>query len=495
MRLVKYVLFLCLCAGLAVFAAEDSGNKVTMGAIDLEPCDVGGVETLCGSYDVYEDREKAEGRKISLKIVVAKANAENPHPDPIFFFSGGPGVGNATTAGGTIRMWSQGSRTRDLVFIDQRGTGASNPLNCDVLGDPDSVQSYLGDMFTKEYVTACREKLEKTAKLGMYGTTTAIDDTDEIRAALGYEKINISGGSYGGRLVLEYIRRYPQNIRAALPMAPATPAQIVPQSFARDAQAAMTTLVEDCRADETCNGAFPNFEANLNKVLAQLKKGPVTQEVSNPWTEKKETVSLGHGPFIAGIRALLYDPMRAAVIPKMVEEAASGNFEPITLFTARYQRGLSEFISDGQYLDVTCAEDLPVLDMKIAKKDAKTSFLGNYRVERQSNACKLWARGKMAPDFHQPIKSDVPTLFVTGEDDPVTPPYWSVKAAKYMTNSKVVIIPNTSHGMSNAYMCSQAMVNQFLKNASVADVDEKCIQSIERPKWITEQAQFERFFK
>ncbi|MCP4654373.1 MAG: alpha/beta hydrolase, partial [bacterium] len=166
----------------------------------LEPCQADELEgLLCGTLAVYEDREARTGRKIDLKIVVAPALGEEPAPDPVFFFAGGPGDSAASNAGGQAQYFRGLRDRRDLVFVDQRGTGGSHPLQCDAPGDPDDLQGYFEPFLRTAEIRACREQLEQIADLTLYTTSIAMDDIDEVRAALGYEQINLVGGSYGTR--------------------------------------------------------------------------------------------------------------------------------------------------------------------------------------------------------------------------------------------------------------------------------------------------------
>jgi len=477
---------LMLLVGLAHAATKETGEEVMRGKIAMKVCQVPGFdgEALCGNYEVFEDRAAQSGRKISLKVVVVPATGERAKPDPIFVFLGGPGQGAATFAGYLVGQYEDFRKDRDLVFVDIRGTGESNPLNCDLAGPENSIQTYLEDMFDIEYVRNCRESLEKRANLALYTTELAMADVNDVREALGYEKINAVGGSYGTRSVLEFIRQFPEHVRTGVMTGLAPVTVPIPQHFARDAQAALDALIDACAADAECQKTFPDFKEDLDKAFAAFDMGPVTQTVKNPITEKDETVLLKRGVFATALRALLYGSHGAARIPLMISKAAEGDFEPFILYGAQYTRGLNQGLSDGYYLCVTCAEDLPFIDVTQARMEAGSSFLGTYRVDQQRAACADWVRGNPDDAYFEPLVSDVPVLLVSGEVDPVTPPYMGEKVLKGFKNGVHLKLPNTAHGLGNASDCLLTVIKPFIEKGHGKKLKTDCIAKIQRPPFV-----------
>ncbi len=243
----------------------------------LEPCRLPGwnEDVRCGQYEVYENREAKTGRKISLRVVVAPAFGEKAAPDPVFYFAGGPG-------GGAIDIFSRAGkgylaglrRERDLIFVDQRGTGGSNQLACNLYGDKNDMAAFFGELFAPERLRACRADLEKVADLKLYSTPIAMADLDEVRAALGYDKINLYGGSYGSTAALAYLRQYPQRVRTATVAGVAPPDMKLPLPFGKGVQNALEHVFADCAADEKCRAAFPRPMADLETAGKLLEKAP-----------------------------------------------------------------------------------------------------------------------------------------------------------------------------------------------------------------------------
>jgi pimeloyl-ACP methyl ester carboxylesterase len=236
----------------------------------LSPCRMPKLKSKawCGKYEVFEDRVSPRGRKIALNMVILPAFAEKPAPDPVFFFAGGPGQGAASVAGyvgeGALTKIRQ---QRDIVFLDQRGTGESNPLTCNLYNNDEDLQGYFEEMFPLQQVRACRERLEKVADLRRYTTSIAIEDVDDIRRALGYEKINLYGGSYGTTVTLAYLRWHGAHVRSAV-LAGVAPMDFkLPLPFAKGAQYAMDRLISDCAADHACRAGTYNSQARSRRIL------------------------------------------------------------------------------------------------------------------------------------------------------------------------------------------------------------------------------------
>src|SRR6185369_5565354 len=259
----------------------------------LNDCTVEGVQgpAKCGTLEVYENRATKQGRMIGINLVVLPATGDKREPDPLVYFAGGPGSAATEDAPGIANLFKKVREHRDLLFVDQRGTGKSNPLNCPFF-NPNDLQSYLGYFFPLEDVRKCRAELEATADLKLYTTDIAVDDMDEVRAALGYERLNLFGASYGTRAALTYLKRYPKRVRTATLQGVAPPNEYMPLDFPLGNERALQGILAECAADEACNAAFPNLQDEAKSLLAQLIKGPVEVEVQKPNSSERVKVKL-----------------------------------------------------------------------------------------------------------------------------------------------------------------------------------------------------------
>ncbi|HEX9787169.1 MAG TPA: alpha/beta fold hydrolase, partial [Candidatus Binatia bacterium] len=302
----KFLLSLLMVSNLACAVAPPTAAPTRPPSlIALQPCRFPNHknELVCGKYVVYENRASRAGRMIALNIVLVPAFASAPAPDPVFFFAGGPGQGAARiAAAGEGSLMRELRRERDLVFIDQRGTGGSHRLTCAATADPGSLQNNFGELFDLERIGACRRRLETDADLKLYTTAIAVDDVDEVRQALGYDKINLYGVSYGTLSALQYLRRYSGRVRSALLAGVATPAAKLPLQFAKGSQQAMDRLLADCAADESCHSAFPKLKDDFAALLAAFNAGPVRFELTHRATKPAQAVTLSRGVYVERLR-------------------------------------------------------------------------------------------------------------------------------------------------------------------------------------------------
>ena len=451
-------------------------------SLALKPCEIRGAkDAKCGTLEVFENRASRKGRKIPLNILVLPATGQTREPDPLFYFVGGPGSAATEDAPGIAQILAGVRQHRDLVFVDQRGTGKSNPLNCDLfdLADP---QSFFGAFLPLEAVRKCRQQLEPKADLTLYTTNIAMDDIDDVRAALGYDQINLMGGSYGTRAALVYLRRHPKHVRAVVLHGVSPTNQFMPLNFAQDNERALQGILSECEADEACRKAFPEVKADAKRVLEQLLQSPAEVEVQIPNTSNRAKLKLNRNIAAEAIRYMLYSPGAASRVPLVLHRAAEGNYGPLATAAFRYRMFLVSTGSNGMYLSVTCAEDLPWVKAAEAEKLAANTFLGDYRARDQIAACELWPRGVVDKNYAEPVRSDKPVLIVTGEWDPVTPPAHGDAAAKTLSNSLHIVVPDGAHGLDSLENidCLQGLITQFISRGAVKDMDTACVKSIRR---------------
>lgn len=474
--------------------------------ITLHPCKpLGSTRVVqCGILEVLENRDIANGRTIPIHVVVAVATGADPQPDPLFLLDGGPGVGKASIAGFSIGRNPEVERDRDHVYIDIRGTGSSNPLSCvGFLGNPFEastfikspgsylsllqVQHYLDDPYDAETMDACRRRLEDRADLTLYTTTQAAADIDQVRDALGYEVVNLSGTSYGTRLALEYMRRYPERVRTAA-LSDIVPTDLrMPSTFAPDNEVALERLLGDCEADPLCSAAFPRLRPDLRSTLDRLRSGPVETNVSNPLLfGRSEAVTISHGALAMGLRSMLYGWESSARLPFVVTRAAAGDYSPLVAEIVERDLPLELVLAKGMYLSATCAEDVPFIDRSAASAAATGTSLGTYRLEQHVAACDVWPRGPVPKDWLDPVVSDVPTLLISAELDPSTPPRTGEQVAQHLANVLLVIMENETHGAElNWERCGRPLSSQLLESGTVEGLDASCARRIERAPWVT----------
>ena len=447
----------------------------------LRPCRPAdlGVGAMCGRYFVWEDRAARTGRRIGLEVLVVPAASRRPLPDPVLYLAGGPGASSVRSAADIARRLSAVRAERDLVFIDVRGTGASHALDCGMPARDAPLQDYFDAFLPERFVRDCLARQD--AEVGLYSNASAMADVDEVRDALGYERINLFGISAGTRAAQVYMRAYPQSVRAAalkgvVPMDMENP---LPQ--ARGLEAAIRGLVADCAAEPACSEAFPELSEDWERSKLAFRTGTVEAEVTDRSTGRIERVRIERGVYADGIRQMLYDLGRARDVPDIIHAARGGDFRPFAQRELARKRTSLRTLAFGAFLSSTCAEDLRFVTEDDMRRAADGTFLGDYRARRQLAACRIWGFGEnVGPAFQEPVRVDVPTLLISGERDPATGPEGAERVARALPNARHVIIRGQSHGSADA-ACENHLITAFIRAGSTEQLDTSCVADIRRP--------------
>jgi pimeloyl-ACP methyl ester carboxylesterase len=428
-----------------------------------------------GTFEVFENRDAGEGRMISLKVVVLHARDENPRPDPIFYFAGGPGQGIADLYRGFED--SELRQKRDMVLINQRGTGDDNHLQVEV-GTDEDLQTYMDTAFQVEVYRKALADLQKNYDLSMYSTSTAMDDINEARIALGYDQINIMGGSYGTRACLVYMRRHPETVRTAVLNGVAPIAFHNPLYHAYGAQRALDLVLQECAEDPNCSQAFPNVQQEFQIVMDRLKQAPANAAVTHPVTEEEVPVKISWQAFAETLRMMMYSVRGSRSVPLFIHSAYEGEFNPIARQALNRNRALLRSLAMGMLLCVTCSEDIPYIDPEEIPEAIGGSFFGDFRVRNQMAICEFWPKSRLPKNYGDDVSVSVPTLLLSGTIDAVTPPRWGEETARHLPNSLHVVAP-AAHGVGGP--CIAGLIAKFHDTASVADLDPSCVEEMRLP--------------
>jgi pimeloyl-ACP methyl ester carboxylesterase len=440
-------------------------------------------EARCGSYEVFENRAAQKGRKIALRVVVLPATGAQRASDAVTFFSGGPGESSVQEAGFLAEQYKKLREHRDFLFVDDRGTGGSGALDCPEI---QSVQGFLDSFLPIAGVRACRERLSRQADLSQYTNDNAMDDIDEVRAALGYDRLNIIGASYGTRAELVYLRRHPDRVRTAVFEGTIPTFARTPLGFAQGTQKALDNLVADCLGDTACGAAFPNLRSEIAAVLARAEKEQVKVDVVAPETATPVALSMTRNAVAQTIRYMLYDSLSALEIPFQVHQAAQGDFRPLAESAYSWSKLITS-MSQGYFLSVTCAEDVGFIhDAEVSAAVAGT-FLGDFRVRQQRAACAEWPAAKLSQEFLAPVAADVPSLLISGQRDPATPSADGAAAARTLRHSKHVIVPFSGHGWDGlrGTECLDGLEMAVVEKGTVDSLDTSCVAKVTRPPFPT----------
>jgi pimeloyl-ACP methyl ester carboxylesterase len=445
----------------------------------LQPCRVPGVsfEARCGTWHVRENRSARNGRTIPLYVVVLPARGPHPAPDPVVYLEGGPGIPATDAAAGMVEDLAPILEERDIVLIDQRGTGRSNPLDCPLGPSP-------AGLFAPEDLRACRAALERRADLTRYTTLDAVEDLDEVRRALGLGPVNLIGASYGTALAQAYLRVHPDGARTAVLIAPVTPTDLYPLSVARDIESGLDHLVADCAADADCHAAFPDPRADLAVLMARLEAGPVRVEIPDPDGGGSVTFELTADLLRLTLPVRLYSVEAAARVPLSIHRAAAGEYASLARAVLILWRRFRSGRSLGQILTIECSESLPEERLTPEAVAAATdgTFHGDFRVRAHRGMCADWPRVPVPASFFEPLRAATPVLLLGGALDPILPPRHGEAVARHLPSSRLVIVAGESHFPVND--CTRRLLRDFLTAGSAAGLDTACAAEGRRPPFI-----------
>ena len=428
----------------------------------------------CDVINVPENPARPAGRQLAIHFAVIPAT-DSALPDPIVPLMGGPGEDAISAAALYARQFSSLRANRDLLLVDQRGTGQSDALHCDLYSSADAAAS-LRDVFPLAAVKTCERELRTHADLMQYGYLRFSSDLEQIRRALGYASLNLFAGSYGTRAAVVYLRAFPNSVRTAYlgSVVPIDVAQPLP--MARTAQASLDDTLSACAADSACHNAFPNLNAEFQQVVARLASGV---RVSLPGTADK--APLAQGRVAEWIRARLYRPKSAAVVPWLLHQAYLGNWKPIVEGILSDARDTDADISLGLLFAITCSEDLPFLDAKEILPQTRGTFLGDYRVRQQQAACKAWPKVSLPIGYRAAVHSSVPTMFVSGDADGGTPLWFMEHVAPEFTKHATIVAQGQGH--TEWSDCISHLYDRFVIDGSVNEVVGASCVPIPRPSF------------
>ena len=433
----------------------------------------------CGSLDVPENPADPEGRKITLNIAVAPATGGTTEPDPVFFFAGGPGQA-ATETWVIIRPnLRQIRKTRDIVMIDQRGTGKSNKLECESTIEEDLNQEIDLDLIRSE-TEKCLAELDGDPRY--YTTTIAMGDYNRVREAMGYDKINIMGVSYGTRSAQVYLREFPETVRTVI-LDSVVPMQLaLGQEHAPMLDQSVAAVFADCAKDETCNALYPHHADELNQLFTQLRKEPHEITIINPVNGEPQAMYLTADTLGVAIRFLSYASETQALIPLLVHEAlTTGKLSRLASQAILVMSGLNEMLSRGMELSVLCTEDYPFIDLNA---DYSDTLMGNLFLQIIDLQCGIWPQGEVPDGFHDPVVSDTPVLLMSGERDPVTPPQYAARAAETFSNNVNLVARGQSHSVMKN-VCLRDITTAFIEKGSIEGLDTSCVEEIRPAPFFT----------
>ncbi len=473
MHRLQFLRLMLLAFVLTTVAAGQIGHAP---GVALQSCSVPGVKgsAQCGAIEVLENPALPGSRKIEIHFAVIPAAKGHARPDPIVPLLGGPGESAIDAAEWSVHRLEPMLNDRDLLLVDQRGTGQSGALRCHFFSRDNPAES-LQNLFPPVRVESCAKDLAKHADLTQYSYRRFADDLENVRRTLGYGQLDLFAGSYGTRAAQVFVRAYPRSVRTIY-LGSVVPIDIaIPLPDAKAAQSTMERTLAVCEADAPCRSTFPHVRDEFSQIMERLASARVSVKVSG----HTGTVALSQGRVAEWFRSLLYRPSSAARLPWLIHQANKGDWGPIVNGILEDARDADNDLSFGLLLSITCSDDVPFVREEEVAAATRNTFLGDWRLRQQEAACNLWPHSVATASYREPIHTQIPTMFVSGDSDGGTPLWFTEQAAPGFQNRVEVIMSNRGH--TEWAPCIETLYERFLDQGSVQGLDASTCSHLSRP--------------
>jgi pimeloyl-ACP methyl ester carboxylesterase len=454
-----------------------SASALADAGIDFSDCRINagpgtpGIAARCADFTRPLDLADPESATIELKVAVVPALSLEPAPDAFVPIAGGPGGSSIKFYAAWAPAFERVRQKHDILLLDQRGTGGSAPMTCDV--DEDIVSGAYNREDTLKATRDCLAALPYDPRY--FTTSVAVTDLEALRAALGYTALDLYGSSYGTRVAQHFARRYPESTRAVIIDGVVPPQVRLGPEIATESQRALDSVFDRCGEDPECSSSFPDLRGDFQHLSEMLSAGPLDVDIPDPLTGEPETVSFGQPHMAAVIRLLLYDARSIALIPLFVHEAASGNIEPLAAEFQMASSMLSDELAVGMHNAVICTEDIPFIDPDTVDQAAiDASYLGPDQLDALMTICSIWPRGVLDDDLLHPLATDKPVLLLSGDADPITPPRYAELAASSLSNAWLLTGKNQGHGLGTVG-CMPRIIGSFVDAGKLGDGAADCL--------------------
>ena len=433
-----------------------------------------GIKARCGILPRPLDPTNPDSQLIDLFVAVVPALSLEPAPDPLVPIAGGPGQATSEFYAGFASAFEEVRRDRDIVLLDQRGTGESAALECDVDDD-----EFVGPFSAEKTVAAARECLDSLPYDPRFFTTSvAVTDLEALRVALGYQQFNLYGISYGSRVAQHFLRRFPDSTRSVILDGVAAPQIALGPGIAVEAQNAIDAIFDRCAESEACAAKFPEIVQEFAELRARLAEAPVSLDIANPVTGQREEIEFSNEDLAGALRLLSYSPTTVALMPLLIHEASQGNYLPLAAQSMMIAENLSDSMSIGMHNAVFCTEDAPFYsDENIDREALEATYMGPMQIDTLDAICTVWPKGPLDDEFKSPVASDVPVLLLSGSADPITPPRYAELAAVDLGNALHLIGRQQGHGQAPRG-CMPDIIGDFVAAADINALETDCLERL-----------------
>jgi pimeloyl-ACP methyl ester carboxylesterase len=457
-------------------------DVLKLGRLTLKPCALkvpGSAVTTaayCAPFEVPENRADPHARRIGLKLAIVKSEAQVAASDLVVYLAGGPGEAATQSYAQIAPAFAPLRKHHNILLLDQRGTGDSHPLDCPQAAK--AIQASAEQPFDVQRMRAqtvqCLAEVRKTADPRYYTTTDAVADLEAVRQALGAPKLDLIGISYGTRMAQQYAHAHPESVRSIVLDGVVPNPLILGAEFATDLERALKLQSQACMAAPRCKAAFGDPYAALHALHDKLRAQPAQAMFPDPKSFKTTNKPVTADTLAGVARMFSYNAETAALLPLTVAQASHGNYTPLMGQAQILAGSLDSAMNAGMQLSVICAEDADLLHPNAA--DAGT-LLGGEMVDGIKAECAVWPHGARPADFHAPFESSIPTLLLSGERDPVTPPRYADEVLKGLSDARSLVASGMGHSILMRG-CVPKLVDDFVTGLQPKKLDAACVKQI-----------------
>ncbi|MBB6519753.1 alpha/beta hydrolase [Pseudoteredinibacter isoporae] len=436
---------------------------------ELSPCYLPNLsdQVSCGSVEVPE--LSGAGKNIDVHFAVLPALRDKYPEEAVLVIAGGPGQSAMDLAGHFNRLLNKVRRERDILIIDQRGTGRSNKLHCDQMDSIEQLSFDDQSLDIEKETRNCKDELG--ADLNGYNSRAALEDFETIRKKLAYKKLHLFGTSYGTRMVQLYMRHYPESVASGI-MDGLVPLQQNVLAVGESVDHAMELLLSQCETQPACQQRYPNLRQDFQDLLSNIGGQTLLQGVKHPVSAEGAALRLTRSKLNGVLRLALYSQQARSLLPYAIDRLKLGDSGPIL---GLFGMTLSGFeLAMGMHAAIVCAEDWPRLTDE-DRAQMKGSLIGEDMLAALDIACPVWNVAPNLSDFEKPLVSDIPSLLLSGKYDPATPPAWASTMESQLGNSLHVVFPNATHSVAG-HTCANELIAEFIAEPNPDEVDLSCVE-------------------
>ena len=432
-----------------------------------------GIVARCGTLVRPLNPDDESLGTIDLSVAVVPALSLEPANDPLVPIAGGPGQSTISFYAGWYPAFERVRQDRDILLIDQRGTGDSAAMVCDI--EEEVVDGSFSEERTRELTQECLDALPHDPRF--FTTSAAVRDLEALRLAMGYDALNVYGISYGTRVAQHFARRYPDSTRTVIIDGVVPPQIPLGPDIATESQNAVDNVFARCGENAACNERFPDVRGDFLMLRGALAEASVTVEYQHPVSGQRELTDFTDDHLAGAVRLLLYNPRTVALLPLVISDAADGNFKPLAAQYSMVVDSLSDSLNIGMHNAVMCTEDVPFIAWDLLDDEAiNASYMGPVQLQAMRTMCSVWPQGLLDDDLRTPLATDKPVLLLSGGADPITPAHFAELAAVDMSNSWHIVGENQGHGLA-AVGCMPRIIGDFIATATLEDGAAACLEN------------------